>query len=118
MRLIYIAHPVSGDVAANLANAKQWLRWAHIEHPCCAPIAPWIPACEVFDDSDAQAREHGLLCDMAIIERCDELWLCGGIVSAGMRIEQEHAMRHRVIVRNLTGLGVKPPANHHGIAKH
>lgn len=25
--VLYVAHPVSGDVEANLARARRWLRW-------------------------------------------------------------------------------------------
>ena len=39
-------------------------------------------------------RETGLAIDFEIIERCDELWLCGRRVSPGMKLEATHAWRN------------------------
>lgn len=97
--VVYIAHPVSGNVEENLAAAKQWVAWAAGQG--VSPVASYIPLCEVLDDADPANRELGMRCDFAVIERCDEVWLCGGYVSKGMRAEADHAERHGIPVRSI-----------------
>lgn len=96
-RLVYIAHPVRGDVAGNLAKGRQWVRWAYEKG--VAPAAPWITGCEVLDDANEVHRELGLQCDETTVARCDEIWLCGARISQGMHRELEIAMSHGVYIR-------------------
>lgn len=113
MRLAYLCHPVSGkdmiETDANLHRAKLWLRWATLAHPSVAVIAPYIPMCEVMDDSDQAMRERGIATDLAVIDRCDEIWLCGGRVSRGMKLELAHAQDRGLFIRDFTDLGEVPP---------
>ena len=100
-RVIYMAHPVSGDIPGNLAEARRWVR-ALEELFDVAVVASWITECEVWDDADPAERAAGLERDKAVIERCDELWLVGPRISTGMAVELTHARLHGVAVRNLT----------------
>jgi hypothetical protein len=109
MKVIYLAHPVSGDVTGNLARARRWLRWIY-DNFDVAVIADWVLTCEVLDDSRPAHRAHGLAMDRALVEICDEFWMVGGRVSGGMQTEREMALGANVIVRNLTWLGEEPPA--------
>jgi hypothetical protein len=114
MKLVYLAHPLSGDIAANLARAKRWLRWVlDLELPI-APIAPWIDIVEAWEQADAgkedgYLRWRGLEMDLAVVERCDEIWLVGGTISTGMALERERALKHHLRVNDLTFLGPEPP---------
>ena len=110
LRVVYLAHPVSGDVPGNLARARRWLAWAIAAHADVAPIAPWITQCEVQDDAHEKQRARGLRDDCAVVARCDELWLVGGRISAGMRLERVAAEDAGVLVVDLTRLGEEPPA--------
>jgi len=116
MRIIYVAHPVSGDVVHNLLRAKDTLRGLFTMHPSMHFIAPWITECEIFldvakahcpnagpDHPDATSYYEALRRCCAVIERCDELWLCGGHITTGMRIEAIHAREHGIEVNNLSG---------------
>ena len=105
MKLTYMAHPVAGDAPANLARAKLWLKWLteSREEPS-AVIAPWIIACEIWDDANPEERTQGLERCKAAIERCDEIYLVGGRVSNGMEIERRHAMRHGLTVIDITAM--------------
>lgn len=85
MKLVYIAHPVSGDVPRNLMQGREFVQRAYMAD--VAPLAPWITGCEVLDDNDPVQREIGLLCDETTVTRCDEIWLCGPRVSEGMKRE-------------------------------
>jgi len=108
-RVIYMAHPVSGDVEANLARARRWLLWIYRTKPGTAVVANWILDCEILDDSNPADRQMGLAHDLAILERVDAVWLVGGRVSGGMALEAEHAKAHGVRVLDLTALGAEPP---------
>jgi len=109
-RVIYMAHPVSGDVEANLARARRWLLWIYREHPDTAVVCNWILDCEILDDSNPDDRSMGLRHDLAIIERVDAVWLVGGRVSEGMQAEADHAATVGVDVVDCTYLGTEPPA--------
>jgi len=108
MKVVYLAHPVSGDVAANLARARRWLRWIY-DNFDVAVVADWIVCCEVLDDSNPAHRAHGLAMDRTLVEICDEFWTVGGRVSTGMQSEERIALAANVIVRDLTWLGEEPP---------
>jgi hypothetical protein len=113
MIIAYMCHPVAGDVEANLERAKIWLRFLQINNPYVALVAPWITACEVFDDSNTSMRSAGLRRDLTLIRRCDQLWICGvplargadadecafGVgISEGMRMEIDCALANSLVV--------------------
>ena len=111
-RVVYMAHPVSGDVEGNLRRAKQWLRWYEEQNPTSAVVANWITECEVWDDSNPAHRAAGLERDIAVLKRCDAIVLVGGRVSSGMAGEVAIAEKHGLEIEDLTHLGeVAPWAN-------
>jgi len=102
MRVVYMAHPLSGDVEGNIRRAKQMLRDLEEKHPDVAIVATWITECEVWDDSNPEHREAGLRRDLAVIAKCDELWLTGPEISAGMMREAAKATELGIPVTDLT----------------
>jgi hypothetical protein len=98
-RVVYIAHPLSGDWAANIASAKRYVISA--VRLGYAPVAPYIEIDGLLDDDSPEDRAAGIECDLAILPRCDELWLCGPRLSAGMREEMRVAVEHGIFVRYL-----------------
>ncbi len=110
MKVVYMAHPVSGDVKGNIERAKRWVRYIEERFPEIAVVASWITECEIWDDDDPEQRAAGFRRDLAILSRCDELWLTGSHVSTGMGIERSHAIEQGLRIRDLTPLGcVEPP---------
>jgi hypothetical protein len=105
VKVVYLAHPVSGDVPGNLARAKRWLRWAQHFMPGAVVIAPWILALDLGMEDDDVHRERGLLRDEAVVRRCDVILLVGGRVSGGMCREAKVAGE----VWDWTHLGEEPP---------
>ena len=97
MRLVYIAHRLSGDWDANIADARLWVR-AAID---CgyAPVAPYLMTEGILHEPED--REIGLQLDEAFVEVCDELWLCGETVSDGMAREAARAVNCGVMVRSV-----------------
>jgi len=109
--VIYMAHPVAGDVPANLARALRWLRWLTATSPETTYIAPWIAAImSGEEDDDPAARARGLAHDVVTVRRCDGLVLVGGKISQGMAIERDAAISQGLIVTDMTDLGDEPPA--------
>jgi hypothetical protein len=109
--VVYLAHPLGADtrdeIKANISRAKRWILWA-ITNYQVAVVANWILYCEVLDDMNPAHRELGIQHDLAIMRRCDELWLVGGRVSSGMRQELIDARRHQLVVRDFTEYGPSP----------
>jgi len=96
--LVYIAHPLgaAADRPENIRRAAKWVAWAATQG--VIPVATWIALAQVWDES---RREEGLALDLRLIERCDEVWLCGPRVSPGMHAEASHAERLGISVRML-----------------
>lgn len=87
MKVVYIAHPLRGDIEANLASARRYCHAAVAAG--YAPIAPYL---EGYLHEDVPGdRELGLGVDFAVIPRVDELWLCGERLSDGMAAEARAA---------------------------
>lgn len=105
--VVYIAHPLGGgpERELNRERATRWAVWAAV-HMGVSPVADWIVLSSLLDESN---RSLGLACDVALLPRCDELWLVGGRISEGMAIERDTAWDAGVLVRDLTDLGDDPP---------
>ena len=101
--VVYLAHPVSGDVTGNLAEARLWVRHLEENNPNIAIVASWITECEVWDDAKPEERAAGLRRDMAVLAKCDELWLVGPRISEGMQMEKTFAEAKGIPVTDLTG---------------
>jgi hypothetical protein len=109
IRVLYLAHPVAGDVTENLARAMRWLKWFAAHDPETAFIAPWIAAIlSGEDDSDPESRARGIRHCTEVVRRCDGVVLVGGRVSDGMAIERAAAVLARLPVYDLTFLGAEP----------
>jgi len=107
--LIYIAHPLGQgpDREANRARASRWCAWAAL-HMNVAPVADWIILSGQWDETK---RDVGLEIDVALVQRCDAVWLVGGRVSPGMAIEAAAARRAGQSAWDFTALGEEPPPN-------
>ena len=96
-RIVYIAHALRGDWDFNIEDARTWavlaLRAGY------APVAPYLELGGRLDDQDPADRALGLEHDMAMIPRCDEVWLCGATVSAGMQLERDLALGRGIPIR-------------------
>ena len=107
-KVYYVAHPLSGDVDANLKRALRWLSWLRRSFPRVTFIAPWIASVMAGDDdSDPKQREAGLVDDCTVVALCTGMVLCGGRISSGMLRESEHAKS----TLDLTWLGEGPPGD-------
>ena len=91
MKLVYISHPVSGDVQANLSNAGKWIKWAS-RLQGIVPIAPYFQSVVAFSEHDPDEREEGFQHGLKVLQYCQEMWVCGGVISRGMQREIDAAL--------------------------
>lgn len=110
MKVIYLAHRLGDgpDRADNLRAAANWGAWATRQY-AVAVIADWIWLAGELPETPGN-RALGLAADLALVARCDEVWLVGGRVSPGMQEEADRARKLGIPVVDLTHLGPVPPA--------
>lgn len=104
-RIVYIAHPIGGDVAGNLADLRRILRHINLTMPDVVPLAPYYGDVVSLDDANPAERERGVENEMALLRSgiFTELWLTGPRISPGMRAERQLALDMRIPVLDKTG---------------
>ena len=84
MRKVYICAPLGDDVKENLEKVKRYTRYALI---CgTAPVVPHFYAL-CLNDYDQKERDIGIAAGLGMLWFCDELWVCGDVVTEGMQTE-------------------------------
>lgn len=103
MKIIYIAHPISGDIEANLADLRRIIRRINMEYADVVPLAPYYADIVSLDDNIPEERERGIKNDTALLERgfIDELWLTGPRISFGMSCEKTLAEKQGIPIVDL-----------------
>jgi hypothetical protein len=95
-KLVYIAHPISGDVKGNIDKVLNICREIHLNSGSkIIPYAPYIAALLYLKDEVKEERELGFEANKKLFEKggFDELWLCGDRVSSGMKEEIEWCLK-------------------------
>jgi hypothetical protein len=100
-KIVYIAHPIGGDVTANLEKIIAVVRKINLKQPNIVPFVPYFADCEALSDSVPEERERGLKNGLTIINSgiVKELWLYGNTISQGMwgEIRQAHVLGIRIV---------------------
>lgn len=97
-RIIYIAHPVRGDVPGNRAKILAICdEITRTEHEVFA-WAPYLQSISQLDDMIAEDRDLGIRINTACLESgiVSELWLYGDRISDGMSAEIAIAESHGI----------------------
>jgi hypothetical protein len=101
MKIVYICHPIGGDVPENLIKVTLICREINLEHKDVVPFAPYVSDCIALRDDVPSERVRGIRNGIAILKSgmVDELWLYGERISTGMRkeIDLAHMMNIPVI---------------------
>lgn len=89
MKIVYIAHPVGGDVTGNISRICDIVKEINLQEPDVVPFVPYMADLLALDDNDPQQRERGIKNDTAILRSglVNEIRLYGNRISAGMRAE-------------------------------
>src|SRR3989344_6612818 len=90
--LVYIAHPMKGDIAGNKQRVVEICK--QILSPDIIPFTPYLSAFEYLDDDDPAQRELGMKMNRFYFERkiIDVLLICGDKISRGVRSEMKLAL--------------------------
>lgn len=98
MKIVYIAHPISGDINGNVLKVLSLCKKYHTAK--ILPFAPYIVSLQYLDDTKKEDRERGIQANIEFFNRkiIDELWVCGDRVSDGMKKEIELAEKLKIPV--------------------
>jgi hypothetical protein len=96
MKLVYICSPYAMLPEFNTQMARLYCKAAMSEG--VVPYAPHLLFPQWLDDAVPEQRETALEMGLEMLERCDELWQCGCIVSNGMKREIDYANKIGVAV--------------------
>jgi len=109
LKLVYICSPLKGDIPGNIAKAVGYCAYAARQG--VIPLAPHTIFTQFLNDNIPAQREQGLLVGMELLKRVDEIWICGDVISAGMRNEILYARNHGIPYRYLPDreIGRDPP---------
>jgi hypothetical protein len=94
MKIVYIAHPISGDVEANVKKIKDIMSMIYRKYNDVHPVAPYLTCLDILDENNKEERQKGIdLQKQLIIRRCfDEVWVYGSDLSEGVIGEIETAL--------------------------
>ncbi len=98
--LIYICSPFSGKVKKNKRKARKYCRFALEQHSI--PFAPHLLFPQFMDDSSPEERQLAMFMNMIMLGHCEELWVFGDRISAGMKQEIRKAERKHMKIRYFT----------------
>ncbi|KAF0199015.1 MAG: hypothetical protein FD170_3943 [Bacteroidetes bacterium] len=104
MKVVYIAHPIAGDVAGNLIRIQEIGRNINLSEINVVPFANYYFDCFCLDDNDPIERYRGIKNDTALLKKgfIDEMRLYGDRISNGMANEIELALKLGIKVRPMT----------------
>ena len=104
MKIVYIAHPIAGDVKGNIEKILGIVRKINLEEPDILPFAHYIVDCQALDDTIPEHRFRGIKNDKEFFERksFDELWLYGDKISNGMLEEIKLAIKYGIPIKPMT----------------
>jgi len=98
--LVYICSPFSGKVRKNKKKARKYCRFALEQHTI--PFAPHLLFPQFMDDSSPEERQLAMFMNMIMLGHCEELWIFGERISAGMKQEIRKAERKHMRIRYFT----------------
>lgn len=122
-KIVYVAHAISGDIEANLADLRRILRIINMDNHIptvgitggfisqvydfsdITPCAPYYADIVSLDDNNPIERKRGIENDTALLESgiFQEVWLTGSVISFGMREEVKLAVKLGIPVVNYIG---------------
>lgn len=98
--LVYICSPYAGDVKQNVNMARVYSRFA--VKNTCIPLTPHLLYPQFMDDGSPAERELALFMGLVLLTKCEQVWVFGGVISAGMAVEIAKAEKKKIPVRYFT----------------
>lgn len=100
MKIVYIAHPIGGDIEGNLADLRRIVRKINLEYHDVVPFVPYYVDIVSLDDNNTEERARGIANGTAILKSgiVNEVWLAGQKISVGMQAEAAIAKELGIVV--------------------
>lgn len=98
--LVYICSPYAGEVERNVNMARVYSRFA--VRNACIPLASHLLYPQFMDDGNPAERNLALFMGLVLLTKCDQVWVFGREVSAGMAAEIAKAEKKKIPVRYFT----------------
>ncbi len=99
MKRVYVCSPLGGDMAQNLKKVKQYTRFVLL---CgAAPVVSHFYAL-CLDDNVPEERSIGMRAGKSLLWLCDEMWVFGGNITAGMQEEINYCRNLNIRIRCIT----------------
>ena len=95
--LVFICSPFAGDIPLNIHRAKRYARFAVSQK--AVPVIPHLMYPRFLDEEDVAQRQLGIEMGLRLLEACQEIWVFGSFISAGMAVEIKAANAMKVPVR-------------------
>jgi len=101
MKVIYIAHPIGGDVQNNIEKVLEIIRDHNGLNKEGIPFAPYLIDCMTMNDSDPAQRAKGMERNAYYFNTrfVDELHLQGDRISEGMKVEIQLALKNSIFIK-------------------
>lgn len=98
-KLAYIAHPIGGNVVANIQKIIDICKEIHLRDDNVIPFAPYLISLQYLDDSIPEERALGIKTSEEYFKRkvFDELWVYGEL-TRGVKKEIEWAEENDIPV--------------------
>ena len=96
--LVYICSPYSGDIQSNTGKARRYCRFAVDEG--AIPFASHLLLPQFM--SEETERETAMFFNKVFLGRCEQMWVFGDEITAGMAQEIDRAKRYLKKIRYFT----------------
>jgi hypothetical protein len=100
--VVYVCSAFRGDTERNTRLAHRYCRF--VINRNAVPIAVHLHYPQFLDDNVRRERCIGLSCGIAILKRCDALWVFGDRITSGMKAEIQAAQRLGIPIRRFNSI--------------
>jgi hypothetical protein len=100
MKIVYIVHPISGDVPGNVKKILKIVKDINLSRSDVVPFVPYLADVLAMDDDVPEERAMGIENNVALLNSgvVNELWVYGKKISAGMEAEIDLAFELNIPV--------------------
>ena len=98
--VVYVCSPYSGDVEANVTAARRYSRFTLFYG--ALPMTPHLLYPQFMDDTEPEEREMALHICLYWLDKCEELWIFGDVITSGMNREIAFAKKAGKRIRHFS----------------
>ena len=100
MKIVYIAHPIGGDIFENILKISDIIKQINLSKKDAVPFAPYMADVLAMDDNKPEEREIALRNCFVVLNSgmVDALWLYGPTITPGMKAEVDLALDNMIPV--------------------